>query len=234
MTTTDDRPDTEHVPAVPDGWETPPPALDQRAAAFVMGVLQTVRDESKARYDEARAIAARDYFYRGDSFAVVDPDTGTKVGAAGMTSPDPVATITDGTAFRAHLVHHHGHDQVMEETVMIAEGRGDEVLDVLREHAPHLLEVHLTPREATVRAALALALEIDPADDDGGRRRVPGVTVHVPEGVPFTRLTKAGKAHVRRRIAEGRLDALRALPPRPTPATVDAADATDDDAERAS
>jgi hypothetical protein len=195
MTTTDDRPATAETIV-----------LDQRAAAYVLGVLQVCKDTALARYNEGREIGASQYFTPGDRFSILDPVTGAKVGSASMTDPDLKAEITDRELFTAFMAEEDPDSIAVTES--IDRTRIDEVLDVLREHAPDLLTETTTVRPDHEERALNQAqITGDP---------VPGVEVHKPLGHVSVRLSAAGKELIRRQIADGDIDALRALPAKET------------------
>lgn len=189
MTTLDDRPGST-------------PVIDQRTAAYILAVLQTVRDGAAAQYKDAQQIAARDHFTPGDRLNAVDPASGKKVGTTSMTDPGPKATITDREAFAAYMAEE--DPEAVEESVSIHPGSWHEVWKVLERHAPDLIERSLHVKDWAEKAALDKAAATgDP---------VPGVEVRQPLGTVTVRLSTEGKEHIRAQIADGSIDALRALP----------------------
>lgn len=180
-----------------------PAVLDQRTAAFVLAVLDVVAKGSADTLREARTIAARDYFTQGDRLTVRDLDTGEKLGTVSMSDPDPKAEIVDRDAFVAHMAA--TFPAVVDEVTVLRDGVENDAMDVLREHAPHLLE---TRQQVTVQGEKA-ALELATRPDSDP---IPGVEVRWPRGVVSTRLSTDGRALIRARIAAGSVDALRALP----------------------
>jgi hypothetical protein len=190
MTTTDDRPVAQEL------------VLDQRGAAFVLAVLQTAKDTAAERYRAGQTIGAEHYFTPGDRLTIKDPVSGAKVGTAGMTDPDAKATITDPDLFAAYMAAEDPDSVTTSES--IDPERLDEAYDVLRRHAPDLLVTTSHVRVQYEKAVLDQAAKTgDP---------VPGVEVRKPVGVVNVRLSTEGKELIRELIANGDIDALRALP----------------------
>lgn len=194
MTTTDDRPATQEL------------VLDQRDAGFILAVLQVAQEGAKTNYDKGRVIGAEQYFAPGDRITIKDPLTGAKLGTAGMTDPDPKATVEDRDLFTAYMA------EEDPDSITTTEGidpeRFDDAMDVLRQHAPHLL---VTTEHVRVQHEKAV---LDKAAATGDP--VPGVEVRKPAGVVNVRLSKDGKDAIRQQISDGSLDALRALPAKPS------------------
>lgn len=193
MTTTDDRPVTSQP-------------LDQRHAAFVLAVLQTVKDEAAARYKAAQQIAAEHYFQPGDRLTAKDLASGDKLGSVSMTDPSRKATVEDRDAFTAYMAEEDPDSVVTSEA--IDPDRLDEAYDVLRKHAPDLLVQTTVVRVQHEKAALDHAAATgDP---------IPGVEVRQPLGVVTARISREGKELIRAQIAAGQVDALRELPAKET------------------
>lgn len=137
----------------------------------------------KAAGDQARVLAAP-VLDEGASVTLYTP-LGAKLGKALKTDPEPVAIVTSRVALDAWLRKRYP-DQV--ETVEQVSPDTTAVLDVLREHAPHLITQAEVVAERMVPDVLAASKAAgEPAGPDG-ELDVPGVSVTKPEGVLTVRL----------------------------------------------
>lgn len=102
--------------------------------------------------------------------AALSPLDGSVLGHITRTKKDPVAKVVDQAALMAHI---HETDPHGLEDVDVVHATTDQVIAVLREHAPHLLESEVRIRSYALNEALKLAL---------GGKPVPGVEVERPLG----------------------------------------------------
>ncbi len=126
----------------------------------------------------------------GDKRTFRSPLDGSKVGQVYRTDPDAEWRITDRAALLEHLATFPGN--VVERLTVV--GDESEVLAVLDEHAPHLLDVTTEVPEETVQAALAQSKAT-------GEPAAPGIELVQPGGVltvkPDTGAAKAIEGLVR-------------------------------------
>lgn len=153
----------------------------------------------KAAGDRARLDAA-DVLDNGDSVTLRSPD-GVKLGKAVCTDPNPVAVVSDKDALTAWL-HETYPDQV--ETTEEVSGDTSAVLEVLREHAPHLVVRTSRLAKGAIPDVLAASAEAGAPVGPGGEVDVPGVRVETPRGVLGIRLdTKTAPAAIAAMWAAG-------------------------------
>jgi hypothetical protein len=102
--------------------------------------------------------------------AAISPLDGTVLGHITRTKKDPVAKVVDQSALMAHI---HETDPEGLEDVDIVAATSEQVIAVLREHAPQLLESEVRIRPYALNEALKVAL---------GGKAVPGVEIDRPLG----------------------------------------------------
>lgn len=165
--------------------------------AFQLLVLKAVQDIARAAVMPVRT-AAQDALENGDRLSVTSPLDGTDIGHVLRTKPKPVAEITDRAALEAWCREH--YPALLEQRRGIAPWNMNEALDVLAEHAPHLITVeHDVVPERVMASILAASLAAGAPMGPTGEADVPGVTVERPPGAITVRLADDG------------LDAVRAL-----------------------
>lgn len=142
-------------------------------------VLKTISDFTKAKYDEARA-ALDGTMGKGDRLIARSPLDNSKLGAVYVTDPNPVCKVTDRAALTDWMVEHYPE---LTETGYEVCGSDREVIDVLFEHAPHLLrEVRRVTADDMRQLrgnAVALGMPVGP----GSETDIPGLEVDIPDGV---------------------------------------------------
>jgi hypothetical protein len=120
------------------------------------------------------------------------PLDGAKLGQVWRTDPDPEWVIVDRPALLQHLSGYPGNF----ETVLKIVGDEAEVLAVLQEHAPHLIEEDSFIPEWVFQAALEASKEANEAVAPGIKKIKPGGVLTVaPDkkaGEAFSALVKAG------------------------------------------
>ncbi len=183
---------------------TTPPPVTTAHAALVVGAVTAYAKAAKTHEAEAKRILAADYMAEGDRSTIRHPTTGAKLGTVSITEPTPVAEVDDEDAFFAHVVDTHGASAVVTEQT-VATDRIDEVIDVLAQHAPHLLadptgEVLPGTRKAILEQVAATG------------NLVPGVSVHSKRGHAVVRLEKGSLDVFRELVGAGVVDPLAELP----------------------
>lgn len=174
-----------------------------RDVALLLAALDATAKGAKAMDGQARAIAASDYLAEGERVPIVDPEHGTTLGFVARTVGATTAEVTDEATLTAYLAEEDPDN--VETCQAILTDRMPQVINILREHAPHLLtdeQVQLRPwaREAAVKAAVAGELS-------------PGIEVRRKPGhITITRVTDEGRERLRQLVTTGHVDPFRALP----------------------
>lgn len=175
--------------------------MTAKATALQLLVLKAVQDIVRHALVDPRA-AMHEALSNGDRLSIVSPLDGADIGDVLRTKPKPVAEVTDQDALEAWLVEH--YPELLEQRRGIAAHHLDEALDVLQEHAPHLVTVEDdTVPERLVSAVLAATLAAGRPTGPGGEADVPGVKVERPPGVVTVRLADGGVDAVRQLFTEG-------------------------------
>jgi hypothetical protein len=148
--------------------------------ALQVAVLKVISDYALDAYDQARARLSSD-MGRGDRKQVRSPhDSDMKIGPVWMTDPKKVATVTDEGAFYAWMAEH--YPEHIDVTYVVS-GTDDEVVDVLIQHAGHLLKrvrrVHPEVVEQLRADSVAAGAPVGP----GGEADIPGFVVEQPPAV---------------------------------------------------
>ena len=144
-----------------------------------VAALKVLSEFTKQQYDEARA-EAEQQLTPGDRRMVRSPLHGEKIGAVAMTDPKPVCEVTNEPALRAWLAAHYP-EQV--ETGYEVTATQRELVDVLFQHAPHLLHSKSRIKPEALRDLRAAAVSLGQPVGPGGEADVPGLTVRTPPGV---------------------------------------------------
>ncbi len=141
--------------------------------------LKVISAFTKEQYEQARVEAAT-LLGPGDRRMVRSPLGGAKLGPVIMSDPKPTAAITDMAALRDWMSEHYPEHV---ETDFEVVGSERAVIDVLFQHAPHLLGKRRQIKAEVVselrKESAALGQPVGP----GGEADVPGVTVTTAEGV---------------------------------------------------
>lgn len=159
-----------------------------------------IEKEAKRRKDLQRAVLNQ-RMTEGDTRRVRSP-LGDKLGAISKTDPEPQWTVTDPDALDAHLRTFPGN---LVEVDVIADEPA--AVEVLREHAPHLLRTAEVLAPGVVEAALEQSAAT-------GEPAAPGIGRVQPAGTVNVRPDKDALAAVAKLVRAGQLDFLapQALP----------------------
>jgi hypothetical protein len=162
--------------------------------------LAELAKQAKSRLDSTKAIIGAGYpDGRKETFR--SPLDDRKLGQVWRTDPDPVWTVTDGVALDEHLA----QDPDNLETTFEINADASELIPLLLEHAPHLVDQVPRVTQAARTAAMAEAK----AGQD-----IPGIARIKPGGVLTVKPDKDA-AEVIGALADARLltwDGRRALP----------------------
>lgn len=142
-------------------------------------VLKTISDFTKAKYNEARA-DLDDTMGKGDRLIARSPLDGSKLGAVYVSDPDPVCRITDEKALTDWMIEH--YPELTEQGYEIC-GSDREVVDVLFEHAPHLLRRIRRVKADDMRELRGNAIATGAPIGPGSEADIPGIAVDIPDGV---------------------------------------------------
>ena len=142
-------------------------------------VLKTISDYTRAKYDEARA-ALNGSMGKGDRLIARSPLDDTKLGAVYVTDPSPQCRITDRAALTDWMVEHYPE---LTETGYEVCGSDREVIDVLFEHAPHLLREIRRVKDDDMRELRGNAVALGTPIGPGSEADIPGMEVDIPDGV---------------------------------------------------
>lgn len=152
---------------------------DKDALVLRAATLKVISEFTKGKYDEARGQLAA-LMHRGDRLISRSPEGNAKIGAVYMTDPDPQCRITDGQALKQWMFQR--YPELCENGYEVI-GSEKEVINVLFEHAPHLLRrIHQVSSDA-LRELRAAAVTLGQVTGPGGEADVPGLEVHVPDAV---------------------------------------------------
>lgn len=141
---------------------------DARELALRLVALRYAEQRLKPALEDLRDIG-KDEFIPEEKIFAVSPIDGEVLGHVTRTNPSPSAKVVDEAVLMAHLV---DRDPDSLEDVTVVSGTTDEVIDVLREHAPHLLKTDVRIRSWARSEACSRARN----------EPVPGVTVSRPVG----------------------------------------------------
>lgn len=165
-----------------------PDELEPEVVALMLRAIAT------AALDNLSATKAQlDGYSDGQSNKFRSPLDGRKLGQVYRTDPDPEWRIVDRAALVEHLSGFEGNWH----TDLRIAGDEAEVMGVLQEHAPHLLEEVRYIPEWIVEAALRESMETDEAAAPGIKKIKPSGTLTVkPDkneaGPAFAALVQAG------------------------------------------
>jgi hypothetical protein len=162
-----------------------PPELEP----IVLAVLEARVKEAKAA---ARATIEHRYA-EGTRTTIRSPLDDSKLGTVYRTDPDPSWQITDRDALARWL----GEDPRNVEYVDDIAGTDEQVIEVLREHAPELLARIERVKAEAVNAAVAAAAR--------GEQPMPGIERVKPRGSLVVRPDKNAGPAIERMVAAGLL-----------------------------
>ena len=169
------------------------------AAVLNAAVLTWMQRQLKTGVDDARAVADG-LMKKGDTISARSPIDDTKIARVSKSDPKRRATVTNREALEWWITSRHP-EKLVERTEIT--GPMPEVLQVLREHASHLVADKKSVPDWAVNELLLKAEKAGKPVGYGGElddHAPPGITVAVPDGVVSVVLDKAN--------AE---DAIRAL-----------------------
>lgn len=169
-----------------------PAQLDVRDLALAMVCLSYANTQVTAAMKRLRE-QGKTQLVPKESIAALSPVDGTVLGTITRTKPERVAKVVDEAALMAHI-----HDTCPDglEDVHVVAATTEQVIDVLRVHAPHLLESRVEIRPYALAAALRSALE---GND------TPGVQVDQPVGTVNTYPDKEAGEAIQAVIRAGRV-----------------------------
>lgn len=144
-----------------------------------VAILKVIADYTKSRYDELRAEAG-DAMGQGDRTIARSPLDQSKLGAVYVTDPKPVCRVTDLAALTDWMCEH--YPLLTDQGYEIC-GSDREVIDVLFEHAPHLLRQVRRIKADDMRELKAGAVALGQPMGPGGEADMPGIEVTTPPGV---------------------------------------------------
>jgi hypothetical protein len=142
-------------------------------------ILKVVSDHTKNAYNESRVEAGLD-LSNGDRRTIVSPLDGRKIGQVYRSDPKPVAVVTDEAALLTWYAVTHP-DHVRKNYAVIGSER--EVIEVLAEHAPHLLRMVQEIAPDTLRKLRADVIKFGHGIGPGGEVEIPGIEQQTDDGV---------------------------------------------------
>lgn len=153
-------------------------------------ILATLSKRVAERIDLVKATVGTG-FNEGDKRTFRSPADNAKLGVVYRSDPDPAWKVVDRNALAAHLA---GDPDNIEYVDDIA-GTQEQVLQVLAEHAPHLLARVERVRDDVVQAAVATAAH--------GGDVAPGIARVKPRGTLSVRPDKNAGDAIERLVAAG-------------------------------
>lgn len=179
-------------------------------AAMRAAALKVVSEYTAMAYDETRAEAAKT-MGPGDRKSVRSPWTNGKIGTITMTDPEPSCVVTDQEALEG-WVREHYPEQLESHFDIIGSER--EVVDVLFEHAPHLIKRRSQVNSDWLKSVKAESAKLGVVVGPGGEADIQGLDIKTPSPVVRCRPADGALDEVIELFHTGhlRLDNLRALP----------------------
>ena len=187
--------------------------MSNEELAVKVASLKVVSDFTKERYDQARGEVGK-VMQAGDRLMARSPIDGTKMGPVTKSDPKPVAKIVDEAALTEWMSAYYPDTLVAGYELAATE---NEVVQVLFEHAPHLLKHRKRIKPEVLaeikRESAAMGCPIGP----GGEVDLPGIAIDTPEPVVSCKPDPATALLVVQQLfREGRLEldgtVLPALP----------------------
>lgn len=141
---------------------------------------------------------------KGSTLSVFNPlDEDMKLGTVGMSNPSKTATVTNRAAFTEWMVANYP-EQVEDKPRIV--GTQAEVLRVLRQHAPHLIETETRVFEWAESAVTKLSVKAGEPCGPGRELDVPGITVSSKKPQLSVRPTKDAPDVIRELWQSGALN----------------------------
>lgn len=151
--------------------------MNSKMHALATAVLAELGKRVKALEKQHRG-SIESLLDKGDRVSVRSPLDGSKIGTVSMTDPAPKARVSDQAALDGWVSERYPEKVVVSEDITDARA----AVEVLRQHAPHLLaEVRYVPDWAVgevLRASEQAGAPVGP----GGEVEVPGVEVEPQPG----------------------------------------------------
>lgn len=166
----------------------PPTPLTPEIEPIVLAVLEQRVKDAKAA---ARAVIDSRY-PDGHRVTVRSPLDDAKLGTVYRTDPDPIWKITDRDALAEHLAQDPDNLEYVDDIA----GSDTQVIEVLREHAPHLLARVERVTDTAVQAAVTASIQ-------AGKPAAPGIERVKPRGNLVVRPDKGAHAAIERMVAAG-------------------------------
>lgn len=173
----------------------PPDVITQTA------ILKVISEFTMDQYNEHRAKVAAE-LGEGDRKIARSPLDGSKLGAVYVTDPKPVCRITDQAALTDWMVERYPE---LTETGYEISGSDKEVVDVLFEHAPHLIRQIRRVKADDMRELRAAAVTLGQPIGPGSETDIPGIEVDTPDGVVTCKPTETAWQSVMDLYRAGRL-----------------------------
>ena len=169
---------------------------------LTVAALKVISDFTRRRYDEAKAgLTAQ--LHKGERKIARSPLGDEKIGAVYVTDPDPVCAVVDGPALRDWIAEH--YPALIEQHYELI-GSEKELIDVLFQHAPHLLRPVSRVTGEALRELKANCVTVGAVIGPSGEADVPGLSVHIPDGVVTCRPDRGGLTAVMALHQSGRLE----------------------------
>lgn len=170
--------------------------------ALKLAALKVLSDYTTQCYLIARAEAART-MKRGERLVARSPVDDQKIAVIPMSDPKTVATVVDEPALTEWLKEHYPEKVISGYKVT---GTQAEVVNVLFEHAPHLIRrteaIQLEALHEIRRTSAALGQPIGP----GAELDIPGIEVTTPDPVVTCRPTEDALAIIKDLHSQGVLE----------------------------
>lgn len=167
------------------------PAVDVRDLSLGLVAMSYVHKKVGAALKERREGGITSLIPE-ERVAAISPFDGSVLGHITRTKKDPVARVADVSALMAHI--HETTPEGLEDVDVIA-ATDDQVIAVLREHAPHMLDSEVRIKPYALNEALKLAL---------AGKEVPGVEIDRPLGTVNTYPAKNAGDAIEALVKSGR------------------------------
>jgi hypothetical protein len=159
-------------------------------AVLAAAVLTFLQKRIKAEADAARLVVA-EHLKKGDTLSARSPLDDVKIARVGKSDPKARASFSDQPAAEQWVTDRYP-EKLVERTEIV--GPMAEVLQVLRDHAPHLVADRKSVPDWALNELLVKAEQLGRPVGFGGEldeHAPPGIEVTVPEGVLTVVLDKA-------------------------------------------
>jgi hypothetical protein len=159
-----------------------------------LAVSTFIQKRMKIEVDDVRAVASEE-LRDGDAHTIRSPlDREAKIARVSMSEPKPSATITNRSELEAWISTYYP-EKLVERTEIV--GAMSEVLEVLRVHAPHLIEDRKGVPDWAVAELVRKSESARQPVGWGGEMDVPGIEVSTPAGSLRVTLDREADAAIR-------------------------------------